>query len=154
MVSFPTSLPPFLRRGPFFGKRSSKSRRKPSTSSVVYSKSRGVTVVAMRLFTSSVVLLAVFFYIKCAIGGNLLPFPAWNKGPHRQKTPRRGAVATLSTKCSKIGADILEDGGNAADAVSWAASKEWKIMEFRLTSKQAIAMEFCVGVIGRCFFSL
>jgi len=78
---------------------------------------------AVRLFTSSVVLLAVFFYIKSAIGGNVFPFAAWNKGSHRQQTPRRGAVATLSTKCSKIGADILEDGGNAADAVSWDARK-------------------------------
>jgi hypothetical protein len=111
----------------------------------------------MRLFTGSVVLLAVFFYIRTAVGvgANPFAFPAWKKGPHRQKDPRRGAVASLSTKCSEIGAEILEGGGNAADAVSCSASKQAVgNHRIRLTSKQAIAMEFCVGVIGTCPFSL
>ena len=36
--------------------------------------------------------------------------------PHPHST--KGAVASMSTRCSDVGADILEKGGNAADAVS------------------------------------
>ena len=39
-------------------------------------------------------------------------FPATESG-----TAKRGAVASMDARCSKAGVDILELGGNAADAV-------------------------------------
>ncbi|KAK0659146.1 gamma-glutamyltransferase [Cercophora samala] len=41
---------------------------------------------------------------------------------------KRGAVSSLDRRCSAIGVDVLDKGGNAADA--------------------AIAAEFCLGVVG------
>ncbi|KAK8008069.1 gamma-glutamyltranspeptidase [Apiospora marii] len=42
--------------------------------------------------------------------------------------PNRGAVASMDARCSRVGNEILAEGGNAADA--------------------AIATEFCLGVLG------
>ncbi|KAK4200015.1 gamma-glutamyltransferase [Triangularia verruculosa] len=47
--------------------------------------------------------------------------------PHHE-AGKRGAVSSLDRRCSAIGADILNQGGNAADS--------------------AIATEFCLGVVG------
>ncbi|RDL42431.1 Uncharacterized protein BP5553_02410 [Venustampulla echinocandica] len=48
--------------------------------------------------------------------------------PHPEHDAKLGAVASESSECSKIGIDILKQGGNAADAL--------------------VAMQLCVGVIG------
>jgi gamma-glutamyltranspeptidase/glutathione hydrolase len=56
---------------------------------------------------------------------HVLPAPA---APVAAHAPRRGAVATENTHCSRIGADALLAGGSAADAT--------------------VAAVFCVGVIG------
>ena len=37
---------------------------------------------------------------------------------HYQESDKRGAVASESAVCSRIGIDLLKAGGNAADAVS------------------------------------
>ena len=42
--------------------------------------------------------------------------------------PKRGAVASESKVCSKVGADVIEDGGNAVDAL--------------------VATVLCIGVVG------
>ena len=42
--------------------------------------------------------------------------------PSSRKEPRRGAVASENKICSRIGTDLLEAGGNAADAVGFLKS--------------------------------
>ncbi len=39
--------------------------------------------------------------------------------PLRYGNAKTGAVASESSVCSNIGADVLKEGGNAADAVSF-----------------------------------
>jgi len=55
-----------------------------------------------------------------------------------------GAVASESSVCSAIGIDILKEGGNAADAVSFLQS----VLKPCIDATQLIAQQFCVGVIG------
>lgn len=61
---------------------------------------------------------------------------------------KRGAVASMDARCSKAGLEILEIGGNAVDAVGKHSTP--RVLVVRLTDKltQAIATEFCLGVIG------
>ncbi|KAM0721925.1 hypothetical protein Q7P37_002850 [Cladosporium fusiforme] len=58
--------------------------------------------------------------------------PGWHPSSYRHHSDdsqdNLGAVASESSICSRIGTDILEDGGNAADSL--------------------IATVFCVGVVG------
>ena len=46
----------------------------------------------------------------------------------RQASAKKGAVASESDICSRIGIDILEEGGNAADSL--------------------VGTVFCIGVVG------
>jgi gamma-glutamyltranspeptidase len=52
----------------------------------------------------------------------LLSFGLFNgvalASPLKEATAKTGAVASESKVCSTIGADVLKEGGNAADAVS------------------------------------
>ena len=59
---------------------------------------------------------------------NANPLPAFVDLVQRQASANRGAVASESDICSKIGISILEDGGNAADAL--------------------VGTVFCIGVVG------
>ena len=63
---------------------------------------------------------------------------------------RLGAVASESSVCSKIGVDLIKDGGNAADAV---CLKELRKSHSKLANRnnvhsQLVGTVFCVGVIG------
>lgn len=59
---------------------------------------------------------------------NANPVPAHVDLVQRQASAHRGAVASESDLCSKIGIDIIENGGNAADA--------------------HVGTVFCIGVVG------
>jgi len=59
---------------------------------------------------------------------NANPLPAHIDLVQRQASANRGAVASESDICSKIGIDIIENGGNAADSL--------------------VGTVFCIGVVG------
>lgn len=59
---------------------------------------------------------------------NANPLPGIHGLVHRQAPDRKGAVASESDICSRIGIDILSRGGNAADA--------------------HVGTVFCIGVVG------
>ena len=54
------------------------------------------------------------------------PRPSYHH--HGREHEKRGAVSSLDARCSKVGTDTIQRGGNAADA--------------------AVATQFCLGVIG------
>ena len=44
--------------------------------------------------------------------------PTRRSGQQHEEKDQLGAVASESSVCSRIGVDLIKDGGNAADAVS------------------------------------
>ncbi|KAM4066197.1 gamma-glutamyltranspeptidase [Hirsutella rhossiliensis] len=63
------------------------------------------------------------------LGAALFPTAAWSQPTYPGSgAPKLGAVASESDVCSRIGTNLLEDGGNAVDAL--------------------VGTVFCVGVIG------
>ena len=46
------------------------------------------------------------------------PYAAKRSTEQHQEKDQSGAVASESSVCSRIGVDLIRDGGNAADAVS------------------------------------
>ena len=58
--------------------------------------------------------------------------PAHKRSGEQQETKdKRGAVASESSVCSNIGIHLIQDGGNAADAVSWemiAVDGTWALL--------------------------
>ena len=66
----------------------------------------------------------------------------YNSSDHH--APKLGAVASESAVCSRIGTDLLENGGNAADAVRYLL----KIMPKRDGKADLVGTSFCVGVTG------
>lgn len=61
--------------------------------------------------------------------GNVVAHPTSSELVSRQASANKGAVASESDICSKIGVDIIEKGGNAADAL--------------------VATNICIGVVGK-----
>lgn len=64
-----------------------------------------------------------------------------------QSIDTRGAVASESDICSHIGIDILQNGGNAADAVSTARLSQI-LQKYTNQQSQLVGTVFCVGVVG------
>ena len=63
--------------------------------------------------------------------------------------PKLGAVASENKLCSQIGIDMLQAGGNAADAVSTLIRSQTSRCQSRLMiCSQLAGTLFCVGVIG------
>lgn len=60
----------------------------------------------------------------------------------RQASDRRGAVASESDICSRVGIDLLEQGGNAADAVSTARRLACQLANTYRWSAQHFAPEW------------
>ena len=54
---------------------------------------------------------------KLVLGIDLVELEARHYHPSHDPVPRLGAVASESAVCSRIGTNLLEQGGNAADAV-------------------------------------
>ncbi|KAL8999133.1 MAG: hypothetical protein Q9169_001912 [Polycauliona sp. 2 TL-2023] len=77
----------------------------------------------MHLFHPVSTLLALLPSLAC--GGTL---PRLDKRDIAQESNRLGATASESAVCSRIGVNLLQDGGNAADAM--------------------VGTVFCIGVIG------
>jgi len=73
-------------------------------------------------------------FLQLAAGLSLLvplhanPLPEYADLFQRQASADQGAVASESDICSKIGVDIIENGGNAADSL--------------------VGTVFCIGVVG------
>ena len=61
--------------------------------------------------------------------GNVVAHPTSSELRSRQALANKGAVASESDVCSKIGVDIIEKGGNAADAL--------------------VGTNICIGVVGK-----
>lgn len=79
---------------------------------------------AMHFFHVVCTLLAVSTQLAC--GGSL---PRLDKRTvAHQESNKRGAAASESAVCSRIGVELLKDGGNAADAM--------------------VGTVFCIGVVG------
>jgi hypothetical protein len=66
----------------------------------------------------------LFMLVPSAVGVYNLAAPAHTTAtkPKHGGKDRYGAVASLSGACSRLGIDVLERGGNAADAVSRSCS--------------------------------
>ncbi len=47
------------------------------------------------------------------------PLPQTEKPDIRVLRDEHGAVTSQSAECSRIGIDVMKDGGNAVDAVRW-----------------------------------
>ncbi|KAI4112950.1 MAG: hypothetical protein LQ345_005975 [Seirophora villosa] len=74
-------------------------------------------------------LLLVFFAFDHLVGGLSLPRPLTKRTvAQHQESNKLGATASESAVCSKIGVNLIKDGGNAADAL--------------------VGTVFCIGVIG------
>lgn len=68
-----------------------------------------------------------------------------------QHPQQRGAVASLDARCSSLGIDVLQRGGNAADAVRSPQTNNspcWMRCNAKL-HHQVIVTQFCLGVVGR-----
>lgn len=73
----------------------------------------------------------MFFKLKSVVGvalalNAILPVCAHEQ--HHEARDKKGAVASESSVCSKIGIDLLKKGGNAADAL--------------------VGTVLCIGVVG------
>lgn len=78
----------------------------------------------MYAFQTFSLLLVVIGHAVC---GLILP-PALTKRTVARDSDKLGATASESSRCSKIGVDLIKDGGSAADAL--------------------VGTVFCIGVIG------
>ena len=79
----------------------------------------------MHLAQLAATLLAILSQLAC---GWSLPRFDKRTVPEHNETNRLGGAASESAVCSRIGVDLLKDGGNAADAM--------------------VGTVFCIGVIG------
>ena len=90
-------------------------------------------------------LLAALLLANCshAVCGHGLP--AASEPEQYHESNKKGAVASESAVCSKIGVDLIRTGGNAADAVGQCFLRG---LGGLLTNAQLVGTLFCVGVIG------
>ena len=85
----------------------------------------------------------VLAFLHCVFA--LPPAKRWSLQHHEGKD-RRGAVASESAVCSRVGTDLLKQGGNAADAVCTLSCHFWAGAV--LIGVKLVGTVFCVGVIG------
>lgn len=84
---------------------------------VTKSRAQSITrVTRLSVFSIAVILLVVIFNHSCN-SYSWISIP-WVKHQPGINLGRLGAIASESSTCSRIGIDILQRGGNAADAVS------------------------------------
>lgn len=67
----------------------------------------------------------LFFYCSNAVLGYTLPADKRDSEQYHVSN-RKGAVASESAVCSRIGVDLIKEGGNAADAVSSCILAEFR----------------------------
>jgi hypothetical protein len=113
----------------------------------------------LRLCATKQLLMGLFTFVLAVL---TLSFPyfgmdqadgmSWKSGRRKsQHEARLGAVASLSEDCDRIGTRMLEEGGNAVDAVSPSAISVSLLGFIGGTDKRIVkilAAEFCLGVVG------
>ena len=82
-------------------------------------------------------------WVICFLGATASQIPLHQ---HEHKQGKHGAVASENRLCTQIGIDLLNAGGNAADAV--ISSPTLGLNLKLLMCLQMVGTTFCVGVIS------
>ena len=83
----------------------------------------------MIFFIGFLAVLTFTSYGRFAFSNSVPRLPLSKSGPTKHSGhfyDQKGGVASQSARCSRIGANLIEKNGNAADAVSREVSRAWK----------------------------